>query len=69
MHAVLVRSFRIRICWGGNASEQDKSRLDKNIKKVGEGVGRRQESIDRAYHRLVTNKLRKILADETPIET
>ena len=52
-------------CWGGNASKQDTNRLDKNIQKAGGVVGRRQESIDTAYHRLVTNKLRTILADET----
>ena len=51
-------------CWGGNASKQD-NRLDKNIQKAGGMVGRRQESIDSAYHRLVTNKLRTISADET----
>ena len=52
-------------CWGGNASKQDKNRLDKNTKKAGDVVGRRQESINTVYHRLVTNKLRTILADET----
>ena len=31
------------ICWGGNASKQDKSRLDKNMKKVGSVVGRGQK--------------------------
>ena len=29
--------------WGGNASKQDKSRLDKNMKKVGSVVGRGQK--------------------------
>ena len=52
-------------CWFGNDSKQDKSRLDKNIKKTG-GVGgvvvRRQENTDTANcHRL----LRTISADET----
>ena len=58
--------------WGGNAFKQDKNRLDKHSKKAGGVVvGRRQESTDTAYHRLVTNKLRTILADEidTPTET
>ena len=52
--------------WG--ASEQDKNRLDKNIREAGGGgvvVRRRQESIDTAYRRLVTNKLRTIWADQT----
>ena len=31
------------ICWGGNASKQDKSRLDKNMKKVGWVMGRGQK--------------------------
>ena len=44
-------------CWGGNASEQDKGRLDKNLRKADGVAGRRQESIVTAYHRLVTNKL------------
>ena len=40
-------------CWGGNAAKQDRTRLDQNTKKAGGVVGRRQESIDTAYHRLV----------------
>ena len=32
-------------CWGGNASKQDKSRLDKNPRKAVWVAGRRQESI------------------------
>ena len=46
-------------------NKQDKSRLDMNIKKAGWLVGRRQESIDTAYRRLVPNKLRTILADKS----
>ena len=52
-------------CWGGNAPKRDKNRLEKNIQKAGGVVGRRQESIDTAFHPLVTNKLRTIWADET----
>ena len=52
-------------CWGGNASKQNKNRLDKNIKKVDRVAGRRQESIDTAYHRIMTKKLKTILADKT----
>ena len=49
-------------CWGGNASKQVKTRLDKNMKKAGWMVGRGQESKDTACHRLVTNKPSTILA-------
>ena len=41
------------------------NRLDKNIKEAGGVAEKRQESIDTANHRLVTNKRRTILADET----
>ena len=51
--------------WGGNASKQDKNRLDKNIRKAAGVAGRRQGSINTAYHRLMTNKLKTILADKT----
>ena len=44
---------------------KSKTRLDKNIKKADGVVGRRQESIDTAYRRLVTDKLRTVLADKT----
>ena len=38
-------------CWGGNASKQDpKKTPDRNIKKAGGVVGRRQESKDPVYH-------------------
>ena len=52
-------------CWGENASKQDKNRLDKNIEKVDGVVDRRQENTDTAYRRLVTNKLKTVLADKT----
>ena len=42
-------------CWDGNASKQDKNRLDNNIEKADGVVGRRQGT---AIHQLVTNKLR-----------
>ena len=43
-------------------SKKDQNGLDKNIKKAGVVIGRRQESKDIAYHdRLVTNKLRTTL--------
>ena len=41
------------------------NRLDKNIKEAGGVAEKRQESIDTANHRLVTDKQRTILADET----
>ena len=48
-------------CWGGNAFEQDKNRLDKNSNKAVRGVKRReQEGTVRAqvnYHHLRTNKI------------
>ena len=45
----------------------DKSKTDSTttIKMEGGVVGRRQESTDTTHHRLVTNKLGTILADET----
>jgi len=45
-------------CWGGNASKQGKNWLNKNIKKAGGVVRRRQESTDTDYYWLATNKLR-----------
>ena len=45
--------------------QQDKNRLNINIKKACEVVWRGQENIETTYHRLVTNKLQTILADET----
>ena len=39
-------------------------RLNKNIKKAGRVVRRRQESINAAYYRIMRNKLMTILADE-----
>ena len=52
-------------CWGGNMTQQDRNRLDKNIKKAGGVIGRAQENMETAYHRLVTDKLLTVLADET----
>ena len=42
-----------------------KADFKKNVKKAGDVVGKRPESIATAYHRLVTNKLRATLACET----
>ena len=52
-------------CWVGNASKQDENSLDNETKKAGGEGGGRRESTDTAYHRLVTNKLRSNLSDET----
>ena len=52
-------------CLGGNAAKQDKDRLEKIIKKAEGTVGRKQESFQSAYHRLLTDRLNTILADET----
>ena len=42
-------------CWGGNTFKPDKNRLSRqNNQKAGELVGRRQESTDTVYHRLMT---------------
>ena len=51
--------------WGGNASQKDKSRLDKNINKAGGEEGRGQEITDTVCRRLVTNKLSILLAGDT----
>ena len=59
-----VLSFGLT-CWGGNMTQQDRNRLDKNIKKAGGVVGRSQENIDATYTRLVTDRLQTILSDET----
>ena len=59
-----VLTFR-SACWGGNAAKQDKDRLEKNIKEAEGIVGRKQESLHSAYHRLLTDRLNTILADET----
>ena len=58
-----VLTFR-SACWGGNAAKQDKDRLEKNIKEAEGIVGRKQESLHSAYHRLFTDRLNTSLADE-----
>ena len=37
-------------CWGEKQDRKDKTRLDKNMKKAGGAVVRRQESADTAHH-------------------
>jgi hypothetical protein len=52
-------------CWGGNVTKQDRNRLDKQIKKAGGVVGRKQDDIETMYGRLVTKKLTAIWNDDT----
>ena len=52
------------VCWGGTASKQDRHRLEKTIR-----IGRQQETFDSVCHRRLTDRLNKILSDNTSFET
>ena len=53
------------VCWGGNISQRDKSRMEKIIKKAAGVIGEQQESFDSVYQRRLTYKLHTILCDDT----
>ena len=57
-----IISFGIS-CWGGNVSQTEKRRLDKQIKRASGVVGRKQDDIATIHSRQVTKKLTAILAD------
>ena len=59
-----VRTFGC-VCWGGNASKQDRDRLKKTIRKAGGVIDRQQEIFDSVDHRRLTDRLMKILSDDT----
>ena len=52
------------VCWGGNASK-DRDRLEKTIRKAGGVIGRQQDTFDSVCHRRLTDRLNKILSDDT----
>ena len=53
-------------CWGGNASAQDKNRLDKNMKKTGGwgGRGEGKKTLTQLVIDCHRHRLRTISADE-----
>ena len=53
------------VCWGGTASKQARDRLEKTTRKAGGMTGRQQETLDAVYHRPLTDRLNKILSDDT----
>ena len=59
-----ILSFGI-VCWGGEISGHDKSRLEKIVKKAGRIIGETQLSIEELYDRRLSDKLRHILSDTT----
>ena len=52
-------------CWGGNISIQDRSRLDKMIKKAGGVIGKKQDNLDTMCTHRTEIKMKNILKDET----
>ena len=54
-----VFSFAI-VCWGGNATERDKNRLNKLIKRAGSCVGQNLDNIDTILVRYLQSKATKI---------
>ena len=52
-------------CWGGKASKQDRDRLAKTTRKAGRVIGRQQETLDSVCHRRLTDRLMKILSDDS----
>ena len=46
-----ISSVLTCVCWGGNASKQDRDRLEKTTRKVGGVTGRQQETFESVYHR------------------
>ena len=56
------------VCWGGSASNQDRDRLEKTIRKAGGVSGKQQETFESVYHRRPTDRLMTMLS-ETSFET
>ena len=54
-----VLSFAL-VCWGGNATERDKNKLNKLIKKAGSCVGQKLDDIDTILSRALLKKALKI---------
>ena len=59
-----IMSFGIT-CWGGNMTETDKQRVNKQIRRAGRIVGREQDDLETMYSRQLTKKLTSVLADST----
>ena len=58
------------VCWGGNVTDRDRSRLNKITRKAGQVTGRRQRDFEEEYTKRVTVKARKIDNDTThPLAT
>ena len=53
------------VCWGGGLCSQDRNRLEKFISKASGVVGRKQETFTSTHGRRVTDRLHKILNDDT----
>ncbi|KAK7098508.1 hypothetical protein V1264_002783 [Littorina saxatilis] len=53
------------VCWGGNINKQDRDRLDKFIRKASGVVGRKQDNFTSTHERRLTDKVQKILADDS----
>ena len=53
------------VCWGWNASKQDRDRMEKTIRKAGRVTGRQHETFESVYHRLLTDRLINLLSDDT----
>jgi hypothetical protein len=53
------------VCWSGNISKQDRDRLEKFIKKASGVVGRKQDTFTSTHERRLTDRIQKILADDT----
>ena len=52
-------------CWGGNASKQDKNRVDRNSQKAGFWGGGEKARKHRHSLSSTSDKLRTVVADET----
>ena len=50
---------------GGDVTKENRSRLDKVIRKVGGVIGKTQDALEEIYHRWITAKLTRILQDKT----
>ena len=53
------------VCWGGNVTDRDRSRLNKITRKAGHATGRRQSDFDEDYMKRLTTKAKKIDNDAT----
>ena len=53
------------VCWSGNISKQDRDRIEKFIKKASGVVGRNQDTFALTHERRLTDRLAKILDDDT----